>query len=89
MINFAINIGYFFVTLAIIFCFIRLIIGPKIADRILAIDTMYINTVVLLVIFSIDIQSMTYFVVAVLIACLGFAGTIALSKFLLRGNIME
>lgn len=89
LILYALYIAYFFIAVAICFCFIRLIKGPKMVDRILAIDTMYVNVVVMLVLQSIHMRSLIYFVSALLISCLGFAGTLALCKFLLRGNVME
>ena len=67
----------------------RLVIGPSLPDRILALDTMYINAIALLVLFGIYEGSMLYFEVALLIAVMGFIGTVALSKYLLRGDIIE
>lgn len=67
----------------------RLVIGPSIPDRILALDTMYINTVALIIIFGIHQKSTLYFEAALLIAVMGFVGTVALSKYLLRGDIIE
>jgi multicomponent K+:H+ antiporter subunit F len=85
----AVYLSYALVLLSLVFCFVRLIIGPKMADRITAIDTLYVNVVVLLVIMGVHLQTTVYFIAAVLIAGIGFIGTIALCKFLLRGNIME
>ena len=67
----------------------RLIIGPSLPDRILALDTMYINAIAMLVLFGIYEGSMLYFEAALLIAVMGFVGTVALSKYLLRGDIVE
>ncbi|EIK46529.1 putative monovalent cation/H+ antiporter subunit F [Cellvibrio sp. BR] len=67
----------------------RLILGPSLPDRILALDTMYINAIALLVLFGIYQGSMLYFEAALLIAVMGFVGTVALSKYLLRGDIIE
>lgn len=65
----------------------RLLRGPSLPDRILALDTLYINTLALLVLVGIRLDSTLYFEVALLIALLGFVGTVALSKFVLRGDI--
>lgn len=65
----------------------RLLRGPSLADRILALDTLYINTLALLVLVGMRLGSTLYFEVALLIALLGFAGTVVLSKFVLRGDI--
>lgn len=67
----------------------RLVIGPSLPDRILALDTMYINAIALLVLFGIHQNTMLYFEAALLIAVMGFVGTVALSKYLLRGDIIE
>jgi multicomponent K+:H+ antiporter subunit F len=67
----------------------RLILGPSLPDRILALDTMYINAIAMLVLFGIYQGSMLYFEAALLIAVMGFVGTVALSKYLLRGDIIE
>ena len=67
----------------------RLLRGPGLPDRILALDTLGINTIALLVLFGIRSASSVYFEVALLLALLGFVGTVALCKFLLRGDIIE
>lgn len=67
----------------------RLIIGPSLPDRILALDTMYINGIAMLMLFGIYQGTKLYFEAALLIAVVGFVGTVALSKYLLRGDIIE
>jgi len=67
----------------------RLFKGPALPDRILALDTLYINALALLVLLGLWQGSKVYFEVAMLIGLLGFVGTVALSKFLLRGDIVE
>lgn len=67
----------------------RLIRGPAWPDRILALDTLYINTLALLIVVGIHFDTALYFEAALLIAMLGFVGTVALSKFILRGDIIE
>lgn len=67
----------------------RLLKGPSLADRILALDTLYINALALLVLLGIQRGSQLYFEAALLIAMLGFAGTVVLSKYVLRGDIVE
>lgn len=67
----------------------RLLRGPGVADRILALDTLYINALALLVLLGIHMHSELYFEAALVIAMLGFAGTVTLSKYLLRGDIVE
>ncbi len=67
----------------------RLLIGPSTADRILALDTMYINSIALIVLMGLYFESTLYFEAALLIAMLGFVSTAALAKYLLRGDIIE
>ena len=67
----------------------RLLRGPGLPDRILALDTLYINTLALLVLLGIYMGTDVYFEAALVIAMLGFIGTVVLSKFLLRGDIAE
>ena len=67
----------------------RLMKGPALVDRILALDTLYINSIALLVLLGMQRATAMYFEAALLIALLGFVGTVVLSKFLLRGDIVE
>lgn len=89
MLDIALTIASVFVTLALILSMIRLIIGPDMPDRILALDTLYINSIVLLLLLGMHLGSSLYFEVALLIAVIGFVGTVALSNYLLRGNIVD
>jgi multicomponent K+:H+ antiporter subunit F len=67
----------------------RLIIGPNTPDRIIAVDTMYINSIALILLLGIYRGSPLYFEGALLIALLGFISTSAFCKYLLRGDIIE
>jgi multicomponent K+:H+ antiporter subunit F len=67
----------------------RLLRGPSAPDRILALDTLYVNAIALLVLHGIHLDSALYFEAALLIALMGFVGTVALCKYLLRGDIIE
>jgi multicomponent K+:H+ antiporter subunit F len=67
----------------------RLLRGPGLADRILALDTLYINSLALLVLVGMRLNTTVYFEAALLIAMLGFVGTVVLSKFVLRGDIIQ
>ncbi|GAB7563646.1 K+/H+ antiporter subunit F [Methylobacillus pratensis] len=89
MIEIAIHIAFVLVSAALALNAWRLLKGPSAPDRILALDTLYINTIALLVVFGIHIKSMVYFEAALLIALMGFIGTIAMCKYLLRGDIIE
>lgn len=67
----------------------RLLIGPSVPDRILALDTMYINSIALILLYGMSMGTVLYFEAALLIAMLGFVSTVAVCKYLLRGDIIE
>ena len=67
----------------------RLWRGPDAVDRVLALDTLTINAIALLVLFGIRAGGDVYFEAALIIAVMGFVGTAALCKYLLRGDIIE
>ena len=89
MLSITLLIAFALVAAAFALSFWRLLIGPRAPDRILALDTLYINAIALLVLLGIQESSALYFEAALLIALLGFMGTVALCKFLLRGDIIE
>ena len=89
MLSIAIRIAFVMMTAALMLNLWRLIRGPSAVDRVFALDTAYINTAALLVLLGIGRATSLYFEAAAIIAALGFVGTIALCKYLLRGNIIE
>lgn len=89
MLNFAIEAGFVLIGLAMLLNLWRLLKGPDITDRILALDTLNINAIALLVLYGIREDSSAYFEAALLIAAMGFVATVALCKYLLRGDIIE
>jgi multicomponent K+:H+ antiporter subunit F len=89
MIGYALIFGFACVGLAILLNLYRLFAGPTRGDRILALDTMVINAIALIVLFGIQQTTTTYFEAALLLAMVGFVGTVAYCKFLLRGDIVE
>jgi multicomponent K+:H+ antiporter subunit F len=89
MLSIALTVAFALVAAAALLSLWRLLIGPSAPDRILALDTLYINTIALLVLLGIHLASPLYFEAALLIALMGFVGTVALAKYLLRGDIIE
>lgn len=89
MLSFILPIAFVMLTLSLVLNLYRLVVGPNTLDRVLALDTSYINAVALLIIFSLYLGNPLYFEAALLIALMGFVGTVALSKYLLRGDIIE
>jgi multicomponent K+:H+ antiporter subunit F len=68
---------------------VRLFKGPSFPDRILALDTLFVNTVGMLLLLGIVFDTSVYFESVLLISMMGFVGTCAFAKYLLRGDIME
>ncbi|OJF96558.1 K+/H+ antiporter subunit F [Pararhizobium antarcticum] len=67
----------------------RMVKGPRAQDRILGLDALYINGMLLLLTFGIRTANTIYFESALIIALLGFVSSIAFSKFLMRGEVIE
>jgi multicomponent K+:H+ antiporter subunit F len=76
-------------TLAIVFALVRMIVGPRAEDRVLAFDCLYLNTMLVIVTLGLLYRSSSYFEAALLIAIFGFVASSAMAKFLLRGEIIE
>ena len=75
--------------LAMVCAAFRILRGPRAQDRVVGFDTLYVNAMLLLLTFGIRSGTAIYFEAALLIALLGFVGTVALAKFLLRGEVIE
>ena len=67
----------------------RMLRGPRAQDRVLGLDTLYVNAMLLLLTFGIQTGNTLFFETALVIALLGFVSTVALAKFLLRGEVIE
>ena len=85
----AIILAQLLLLLAMAFSIIRMVRGPRAQDRVLALDALYVNAMILLLTIGIRSGSMLYVEAGLIIALLGFAGTVALSKFLMRGQVIE
>jgi len=77
------------VVLAMLCCGIRLLLGPSAQDRVLALDTLWMCAMLLAVMLGLRFANLVYYEAAMLIALTGFVSTVALAKFLLRGEIIE
>ena len=77
------------ITAASLLALARLARGPDLLDRILALDTLVINSIALIVVAGIWYRTTMYFEAALLFAMVGFLTTVAFCKFLLRGNVIE
>ena len=89
MLSLVIPLCLVLIGLAVLLTLARLFKGPDLPDRILALDTLYINAIALIVLHGIAAGTTIYFEAALLIAMVGFVGTVAYAKFVLRGDIVE
>lgn len=89
MLTIAVTITLGMIGLAIALSLWRLWRGPSLADRILALDTLSINAIAVVLILDIMLGTTIYFEAALILAMMGFVGTVALAKFLLGGDIIE
>lgn len=89
LMNIALIVTFVVLALGQILSMVRLVLGPSAGDRILALDTMVINALGLVVVLGILQGVQIYFEVSLLIAMLGFVSTVALARFVLRGDIIE
>ena len=77
------------VALAMLLCGWRLLRGPEVTDRLLALDTLYINAVALVILLGMRWQTALLFEAALIIAMLGFVSTVALARYVSRGDVVE
>jgi multicomponent K+:H+ antiporter subunit F len=75
--------------LAMLLAVLRMIRGPRAQDRVLALDALYVNTMLLFLTLGLRTGTVFFFEAALIIAMLGFVATVALAKFLMRGEIIE
>ncbi|MBW9116996.1 K+/H+ antiporter subunit F [Rhizobium cauense] len=85
----AVSIAQLMLVAAMAIASIRMFVGPRAQDRIIALDTFYINAMLLLVTFGVGTGRVIYFEAALVIGMLGFVATVALAKFLMRGEVIE
>lgn len=89
MIAWALDAAAVLLGLATLLCAWRLLRGPEIVDRVLALDTMYVNVVALVIVLGLQWRSELLFEAALIVALLGFVSTVALSRYLTRGDVIE
>jgi multicomponent K+:H+ antiporter subunit F len=89
MLSVAIDVAFALLGLSLALTLLRVLRGPDVTDRILALDTLYVNSAAMLVLYGLDLGTGRYYEAALLIAMLGFITTVVLSKFLTRGDVIE
>ena len=89
MLSLAIDVAFVLLGLSLALTLVRVERGPDVTDRILALDTLYVNSATMLVLYGLQLGTGRYYEAALLIAMLGFITTVVLSKFLTRGDVIE
>lgn len=89
MITMALFFGFACFGLGMLMCLLRIAKGPTAADRILALDTIVINTIALLILYGVHKGTAIYYEASMLVAMVGFVSTVAYCRFVLRGDIIE
>jgi multicomponent K+:H+ antiporter subunit F len=67
----------------------RLLVGPDVLDRVLALDTLYVNALAIVVLLGLKFRTQVFFEAALVIAMLGFVGTVVTARFVSRGDIVD
>jgi multicomponent K+:H+ antiporter subunit F len=83
------DVAMFGLSVSMALCLYRLLVGPDIVDRLLALDTISTNLLAFLVVLSIRRNTELYLESVLVLAVLAFVGTVALAKYLVRGRIIE
>ena len=86
---YALGIGLITITISMFMCLIRLIAGPSVIDRLLALDTLFLNATCLIVLLGIYWASTNFFEGALLVAMLGFVSTVALARYFTTGHVID
>jgi len=89
MLAWAITAAQMMLGFAMLCAVYRILMGPRAQDRVLGLDTFYVNAMLMLLAFGIQTGRTLYFEASLIIALLGFVGTVALAKFLMRGEVIE
>lgn len=89
ILTWALDFAIVAVAVAVALCLWRLLRGPEITDRVLAMDTLYVNAVALAILLGLRLSTLLLFEAALIIALLGFVSTVALGRYLTRGDVIE
>lgn len=89
MLSIALDVAFAMLGLAVLLTLVRLVRGPDVLDRVIALDTLYVNSAAMLVLYGVRYTTGVYYEAALLIAMLGFITTVVLSKYLTRGDVIE
>lgn len=85
----SLNVGIVIVAASVLLCSWRLLRGPELPDRILALDTLYMGMVALVILLDIRFDTELLFEAALIVAMMGFVSTVALARYVTRGDVIE
>jgi multicomponent K+:H+ antiporter subunit F len=86
---YALGICTLAITISMFLCLIRMIMGPSIVDRLLALDTLFLNATCLIIVLGIYWSTTSLFEGALLVAMLGFISTAALARYFTSGHVID
>ncbi|WP_029497634.1 Na(+)/H(+) antiporter subunit F1 [Kurthia huakuii] len=89
MINAILTVALIFFTITVVICLYRVIKGPSLPDRVVALDMIGVNMLSMIAIISLLQRTTAYLEVILILGILSFIGTIAFSKYIERGVIIE
>lgn len=89
MINAILTVALIFFTITVVICLYRVIKGPSLPDRVVALDMIGVNMLSMIAIISLSQCTTAYLEVILILGILSFIGTIAFSKYIERGVIIE
>ncbi|MGG0669186.1 Na(+)/H(+) antiporter subunit F1 [Sporosarcina koreensis] len=82
-----ISLVLFSITISI--AVLRIILGPSMPDRVIALDMIGVNLIAMIAVVSIMLKTKAFLEVILILGILSFIGTIAFSKAIERGVIVE
>ena len=89
MLSLAFDVAFTLLGLSLALTLVRVVRGPDVTDRILALDTLYVNSATMLVLYGLQLGTGRYYEAALLIAMLGFVTTVVFAKYTMRGDVIE
>lgn len=89
MIDHALTVALGMFCIAMLLSCWRLLVGPEVLDRVLALDTLYVNALAIVVLLGMQFRTQVFFEAALVIAMLGFVGTVVTARFVSRGDIVD
>lgn len=89
MIDQATTLAIALICVALLLTCWRLLVGPDVLDRVLALDTLYVNALAIVILLGIRFRTQVYFEAALVIAMLGFVGTVVTARFVARGDVID